>query len=162
MNATPQAIIRSRRSTTLTDKNQCGLGNLCFALLRIIVAASFPPTKSASQEEPMTPLRIFAASVCLLAIAGISALAGAQTSVPGVMALAPSEMKWMPQGGLVLPGMEQTNLVGDPTKPGPYTIRLKFPAGYKGAPHTHPDSREVTILSGTWYTGYGEQADPAL
>lgn len=57
--------------------------------------------------------------------------------------------------------MEQTNLVGDPTKPGPYTIRLKFPAGYKVAPHTHPDSREVTILSGTWYTGYGEKFDPA-
>ena len=29
------------------------------------------------------------------------------------------------------------------------------------APHTHPDSREVTILSGTWYTGYGEKFDPA-
>jgi hypothetical protein len=42
------------------------------------------------------------------------------------------------------------------SKPGPYTIRLKFPAGFKVAPHTHPDSREVTVLSGTWYTGYGE------
>ena len=29
------------------------------------------------------------------------------------------------------------NLVGDPAKPGPYTLRLKFPAGYKLAPHTH-------------------------
>ena len=53
--------------------------------------------------------------------------------------------------------------MGDPSKPGPYTIRLKIlPLGYKLAPHTHPDPREVTILSGTWYTGYGEQADPAL
>jgi quercetin dioxygenase-like cupin family protein len=51
--------------------------------------------------------------------------------------------------------------VGDPAKPGPYTLRLKFPAGYKLAPHTHPDSREVTILSGTWYTGYGEKFDSA-
>ena len=78
----------------------------------------------------------------------------------GPMALTPSEMKWT-QGGLALPGMEQMNLVGDPAKPGPYTIRLKFPAGYKLAAHTHPDSREVTILSGTWYTGYGEKADAA-
>jgi hypothetical protein len=62
-----------------------------------------------------TTFQIIATSVCLLA--GISAIAGAQTSVPGVTALAPSEMKWMPQGGLVLPGMEQTNLVGDPTNP---------------------------------------------
>jgi quercetin dioxygenase-like cupin family protein len=38
---------------------------------------------------------------------------------------------------------------------------LKFPAGYKLAPHSHPDSREVTILSGTWYTGYGETFDAA-
>ena len=42
------------------------------------------------------------------------------------------------------------------SKPGPYTIRLKFPAGFKVVPHTHPDSREVTVLSGTRYTGYGE------
>jgi hypothetical protein len=67
----------------------------------------------------------------------------------GVMALTPSEMKWRPQGALALTGMEQVNLVGDPAKPGPYTIRLTFPAGYKVAAHTHPDSREITILSGT-------------
>jgi hypothetical protein len=90
-----------------------------------------------------------------------AAVAVAQTTAPGVMALTPLEMKWGVQGGLALPGMEQTNLVGDPAKTGPYTLRLKFPAGYKLAPHTHPDSREVTILSGTWYTGYGENFDPA-
>src|SRR5262245_21662432 len=77
----------------------------------------------------------------------------------GVMALAPSEMKWSAQGGLALPGLEQITLVGDPSKPGPYTIRLKFPAGFKVAPHTHPDSREVTVLSGTWYTGYGGKTE---
>jgi quercetin dioxygenase-like cupin family protein len=88
----------------------------------------------------------------------VPALAQSTTAV----ALTADEMKWSPQGGLALPGIEQVSLVGDPSKPGPYTIRLKFPAGYKLAPHTHPDPREVTILSGTWYTGYGEQADPAL
>jgi quercetin dioxygenase-like cupin family protein len=81
---------------------------------------------------------------------------------PTPVALTADEMKWSPQGGLALPGVEQASLVGDPSKPGPYTIRLKFPAGYKLAPHTHPDPREVTILSGTWYTGYGEQVDPVL
>ena len=43
---------------------------------------------------------------------------------PGAMAATPSEMKWSAQGGLALPGMEQTLLVGDPGKPGPYTLRL--------------------------------------
>jgi quercetin dioxygenase-like cupin family protein len=79
----------------------------------------------------------------------------------GVIALVPHEMHWSPQGGFAMPGMEQANLVGDPKKPGPYTLRLKFPAGYRLAPHTHPDAREVTILSGTFYTGYGERWDNA-
>jgi quercetin dioxygenase-like cupin family protein len=68
-------------------------------------------------------------------------------------------MKWGAQGGLAMAGMEQANLVGNPSEPGPYTLRLKFPAGYKLGPHMHPDSREVTILSGTWYTGYGAKVE---
>ena len=74
-------------------------------------------------------------------------------------ATTPPEMKWGAQGGLAMAGMEQANLVGNPSVAGPYTLRLKFPAGYKLAPHVHPDSREVTILSGTWYTGYGAKFD---
>jgi len=96
----------------------------------------------------------FSASAALLSFA-----ATAYSAEPGVMALTPLEMKWSSQGGLALPGLEQTILIGDPSKPGPYTIRLKFPAGFKVAPHTHSDSREVTVLSGTWHTGYGETAE---
>src|SRR5260370_31780238 len=83
----------------------------------------------------------------------------AQTSVPSVADLTPAEMKWQSQGGLAAPGMEQLNLVGDPAKPGPYTLRLKFPKGFRIEPHTHPDSREVTIISGVFATGYGEKFD---
>ena len=62
--------------------------------------------------------------------------------------MTPPEMKWGAQGGLAMAGMEmagmeQVNLVGDPTKPGPYTLRLKFPAGYMLAPHSHPDNRDT-------------------
>src|SRR5262249_17527460 len=90
-----------------------------------------------------------------------AAAAVAQTVAPGVVAKTPAEMKWAPQGALAGPGMEQLNLVGDPAKPGRYTLRLKFPKGLKIAPHTHPDSREVTILSGVFATGYGEKFDAA-
>jgi anti-sigma factor ChrR (cupin superfamily) len=90
----------------------------------------------------------------------LSAAAVAQ-SAQGVVAVTPVEMKWTSQGGLAAPGMEQLNLLGDPAKPGPYTLRLKFPKGFKIAPHTHPDSREVTILSGIFATGYGEKFDAA-
>ena len=82
----------------------------------------------------------------------------AQTT-PGAVALTPGEMKWASQGGLAAPGMQQLNLIGDPAKPGPYTLRLKFPKGFRIAPHSHPDYREVTILSGTFATGYGDKFD---
>src|SRR5262245_24164034 len=70
-----------------------------------------------------------------------------------------NEMEFARCIGLARPRASQFDR--DPNKAGPYTLRLKFPAGFKIGPHTHPDSREVTILSGTWYTGYGEKADPA-
>ena len=85
----------------------------------------------------------------------------AENVTPGVVALTPDEMKWRSQGVLAAPGLEQLNLIGDPAKPGPYTIRLRFPRGYRIPPHIHPDAREVTILSGTYATGYGERFDPA-
>jgi quercetin dioxygenase-like cupin family protein len=88
-------------------------------------------------------------------------LAFAPTSTRGVVAITPAEMKWTAQGAYAQQGMEQLNLVGDPAKSGPYTLRLKIPKGYRIAPHTHPDASEVTILSGILATGYGEKFDEA-
>jgi quercetin dioxygenase-like cupin family protein len=75
------------------------------------------------------------------------------------VAITPDEVKWDKSGGLALAGLEQANLIGDPSKPGPYTIRVKFPAGYRLEAHTHNDARQVTILTGTWHTGYGPTFD---
>ncbi len=94
--------------------------------------------------------------VCYLGLSSVFAVLHAEDKAEP-MALTPAEMKWQSQGGLALSGIEQANLVGDPSKSGPYTVRLRFPAGYRLAPHTHPAYREVTILSGTWNTGYGEK-----
>jgi hypothetical protein len=104
-----------------------------------------------------TVVRTIAAAAILL-FPGLAVRA--QAPAPAAVALTPDEMQFS-TAGLALPGMAQANLVGDPGKPGPYTIRLRFPDGYKLAPHSHPDAREVTILSGTWLTGYGRTFDPA-
>lgn len=51
-------------------------------------------------------------------------------------------------------------LYGDPAKPGLYVMRLKFPAGLKVQPHTHPEEiRTLTVLSGTLYFGWGDKWD---
>jgi quercetin dioxygenase-like cupin family protein len=46
-------------------------------------------------------------------------------------------------------------LKGDPTKAGLYTILLRVPAHTRIAAHRHPDERVATVVSGTWYFGYG-------
>lgn len=50
-------------------------------------------------------------------------------------------------------------IVGDPGRAGPYTIRVKVPAGVKLAPHRHPEDRVYTVISGVFYIGLGDRFD---
>src|ERR1700744_3464749 len=52
-------------------------------------------------------------------------------------------------------------LVGDPTQPGPYVVRVKVPKGIKLMPHVHPEDRIYTVISGVFYIGLGTMFDPA-
>lgn len=56
-------------------------------------------------------------------------------------------------------GIRTIVLKGDPTKPGLYTIMLNVPAHTRIAAHLHPDDRIATVVSGTWYFGYGNESD---
>ena len=59
-------------------------------------------------------------------------------------------------------GEIQTRLLkGDPNKAGLYTIQLTVPANTKIEAHTHPDDRVATVISGTWYIGYGNRHEEA-
>ena len=46
-------------------------------------------------------------------------------------------------------------------KAAPITARIKFPANYRLPPHWHPGVERVTVLSGSFLYGMGEQADMA-
>ena len=50
-------------------------------------------------------------------------------------------------------------LVGDPTKAGPFLIRVKLSAGVKMMPHKHSEDRIYTVISGVFYIGLGEKFD---
>ena len=98
-----------------------------------------------------------------LIIALASGLAGgafayAQGEPAGRIVLAPSDLKWVNNPAPA--GAQTAVLFGDPTKPGAYTMRVKFPPNTKNPPHTHPDNRQATVISGTWYFGHGDQLDP--
>jgi quercetin dioxygenase-like cupin family protein len=57
------------------------------------------------------------------------------------------------------PGAQLAVVKGDPTKEGQYVVRLKVPAGYKIAAHTHPNDENVTVLSGSFNIGTGDKLD---
>ena len=79
------------------------------------------------------------ATVAFAVSFGAAALA--QSTTPALIALTAEEMTWSPQGSLALPGLEQVSLVGDPSKPGPYTIRLKFLLALNSPAHASGPAR---------------------
>jgi len=50
-------------------------------------------------------------------------------------------------------------VVGQPSEPGPYVIRVKVPSGVKLMPHKHPEDRIYTVMSGVFYIGLGDRFD---
>lgn len=50
-------------------------------------------------------------------------------------------------------------LSGNPGGNELFTVRLRFPNGYRLAPHTHPTDEHVTVISGTFLVGMGTTYD---
>jgi quercetin dioxygenase-like cupin family protein len=48
---------------------------------------------------------------------------------------------------------------GNPGASGLFTVRLRFPNGYRVAPHTHPTDEHITVLSGRLGVGMGKTVD---
>jgi quercetin dioxygenase-like cupin family protein len=111
--------------------------------------ADFPC--STTQEVTMKRRWFLAA----IAMAGAQVLAQSPGS-SGPIVLTPDDLKWQPGR---LPGLENANVIGDSAKPGPYVQYVRFPGNYRTPPHSHPDDRQYTILSGTWYVGFGDTFD---
>lgn len=65
-------------------------------------------------------------------------------------------LQWKTGPASLPAGAQITVLEGDLSKPGPFTIRLKFPANYRVGPHFHPAIEHVTVVDGTFYMGTGK------
>lgn len=70
----------------------------------------------------------------------------------------PEDIDWKPFPAFPPPARLAV-VVGEPTKPGPYVIRVKVPSGVKIMPHKHPEDRVYTVISGVFYIGLGDQFD---
>jgi quercetin dioxygenase-like cupin family protein len=73
-------------------------------------------------------------------------------------AILPEEIEWKPFAAFP-PAARLAILVGEPLREGPYTIRVKLPRGTKMMPHSHPEDRMYTVISGIFYIGLGDNFD---
>ncbi len=85
----------------------------------------------------------------------IAAMAG-DAPETGVM-LTPEQIGWVDNPRV--PGLGLAKILGDAKQPGPFFHRVKFPTGRVVQAHSHPDDRTYTVLTGTWYIGWGETYD---
>src|SRR5947208_15276089 len=73
---------------------------------------------------------------------------------------APKDLKWSDAPPVLPREAKLAVLEGDPSKEGPFVMRVRMPDGYKIPPHTHTKQERVTVLSGTSYVGMGDHLDP--
>ncbi len=73
-------------------------------------------------------------------------------------AILPEDVDWEPFAAFP-PAVRLAVMVGHPSQPGPYVIRVKAPHGVKLMPHRHPEDRVYTVMSGIFYIGVGDEFD---
>ena len=83
---------------------------------------------------------------------------GHQPGQSAFKAILPEEIEWKPFAAFP-PSARLAILVGQPLEEGPYTIRVKLPGGVKLMPHSHPEDRVYTVISGIFYIGLGDEFD---
>ena len=74
--------------------------------------------------------------------------ARADTGTETVIRLTPEELTWTAGPPMLPPGARMAVIEGSFSRPGPFTVRLKFPANYRIPPHWHPVKVTVTVISG--------------
>ena len=68
--------------------------------------------------------------------------------------------EYQPGPASLAEGAEYSILYGDPSGEGIFAMGLKLPDGYQIAPHFHGQPEIVTVISGEFRIGMGEEASP--
>src|SRR5262245_22685574 len=92
-------------------------------------------------------------SALVLAAAAVSVSAQGHDHVIASL----KDAQWGPAPPFIPAGAQIAVLSGDPTKPVPYAVRLKFPANYAIAAHSHPTDENVVVVSGAVTFGMGDK-----
>jgi hypothetical protein len=68
-------------------------------------------------------------------------------------------LAWGPAPEGLPTGARVAVVSGDPTKAGPFTLRVDMPPEYAVRPHYHPTSEELRLIEGTLHLGHGKKWD---
>jgi quercetin dioxygenase-like cupin family protein len=68
-----------------------------------------------------------------------------------------ADAQWGPAPPMLPPGAQIAVLSGDPGKPAPYAVRLKFPGNYAVPAHSHPTDENVVVITGGLTVGMGDK-----
>lgn len=68
------------------------------------------------------------------------------------------DLEWKPFAAFP-PAARLAVVVGRPSEPAPYVVRVKVPHDVKLMPHRHPEDRVYTVVSGVFYIGLGDEFD---
>ena len=82
-----------------------------------------------------------------------------QTNASHAIVALPDQVTWGPGPASLPTGAKAAVLEGNPSAPGPFTMRLLLPNHYRIPPHYHPAVEHVTVLKGTFKVGMGEKFD---
>jgi quercetin dioxygenase-like cupin family protein len=120
-----------------------------------VYGAFYRPLLQAAALEAKMRIPFSAITVVALLWSGSCAAIHAQSSSHVIQT--PGEAQWGPAPPMLPAGAQIAVLAGDPTKPAPYTIRLKFPANYAIPAHSHPTDEHVVVVSGALTFGMGDK-----
>jgi quercetin dioxygenase-like cupin family protein len=105
--------------------------NILSPVLLMLLCAAFSPTRLSAEDTQSPDMRLYP----------------------------PTSIEWKPGPAAIPAGAKMAVLEGDPSKEGPFVVRFQFPEGYHIAPHTHPKTERVTVISGALYLATGESLD---
>jgi hypothetical protein len=100
-------------------------------------------------------VRDFFLSLAIVLSGGAAMADGLDPAIIGMTL--PDSIKWVDNAART----NQTALIfGDPAKPGPYYLLLKWKAGNMSRPHFHENDRFFVVVKGTWWVGTGPKYEP--
>lgn len=83
-------------------------------------------------------------------------------SLEKIIDLTPENIQWKACPSSLPPEARCTALEGNPKEAGPFTIRIKVPAGIGAPAHSHPTVERLTVISGVLKMTYGKELDKSM